>query len=251
RERGGHAISYYQFNLEQHTYSLNGENKSQVAVILPTLNEAEGLAATVMDIKQHLDDPYILVVDGNSTDETVQVAKALGLDVIFQDGVGKGNAIAKAIKSLKRNPEYVVFIDADYTYPAEYIPIMIRILDTQPDVGMVCGNRFKKKISLSSLPNLFYFGNRLLAFTHKLINGVGMQDPLTGLRAIRWKIIRGWQPKSEGFDVEAEMNYYVEKQGYRIVEIPIHYRRRLGEKKLKLRHGLTILRRMLTEALLL
>jgi len=50
------------------------------------------------------------------------------------------------------------------------------------------------------------------------------------------------EAKSKNFDIEAELNYYVERAGYRIKEIAIQYRRRLGEKKLKLQHGFTILR---------
>jgi hypothetical protein len=70
---------------------------------------------------------------------------------------------------------------------------------------------------------------------------------LTGLRAVRWDAIKNWKPKSKGFDVEVELNHYVERQGYGIVEIPIFYRPRLGEKKLK--HGVTILKRILAESM--
>ena len=222
---------------------------SDVVVLIPTLNEEEGLAATVLEVMQFLDKPYILVVDGNSSDGTVDVAKRLGLDVVFQDGRGKGDAVAKAIKSLRVDPRYVVFIDADYTYPAEYVPKMIEVLDENPDVGMVCGDRFDKPFSMANVRSTYYIGNRFLAFTHFMVNGVNMRDPLTGLRVVRWEIIRDWQPKSKSFDVEAELNYFVERKGYKIREIPIHYRKRLGEKKLKLRHGFIILRRILAEAL--
>jgi dolichol-phosphate mannosyltransferase len=222
---------------------------SDVVVLIPTLNEEEGLAPTVMEVMQFLGRPYILVVDGNSADGTVDVAKRLGLDVVFQDGRGKGDAVAKALKSLKVDPRYVVFIDADYTYPAEYIPRMIRVLDENPEVGMVCGDRFDTPFSMASVRSAYYIGNRFLAFVHFMVNGVNMRDPLTGLRVVRWEIIRDWQPKSKGFDVEAELNYLVERKGYKIREIPIHYRKRLGEKKLKLRHGFIILRRILAEAL--
>jgi dolichol-phosphate mannosyltransferase len=115
--------------------------KCEVVVLIPTFNEAEGLAPTVLEVKRFLGEPYILVVDGNSTDGTVDVATKLGLDVVFQDGKGKGDAISKAVRSLRVDPRYVVFIDADYTYPAEYIPRMIRILDENPNVGMVCGKQ--------------------------------------------------------------------------------------------------------------
>jgi hypothetical protein len=66
---------------------------------------------------------------------------------------------------------------------------------------------------------------------------------------VRWEILKDWRPKSEGFDVEVELNHYVERKGYGILEIPIHYRPRLGEKKLKLRHGFIILKRILAESL--
>jgi len=222
---------------------------SDVVVLIPTLNEKEGLEPTVMEVMQFLDNPYILVVDGNSSDGTVDVAKRLGLDVVFQDEKGKGDAVAKAIKSLRVDPQYVVFIDADYTYPAEYVPRMIGVLDENPEVGMVCGDRFDKPFSMANVRSAYYIGNRFLAFAHFLVNGVSMRDPLTGLRVVRWEIIRDWQPRSKGFDVEAELNYLVERKGYKIREIPIRYRKRLGEKKLKLRHGFIILRRILAEAL--
>jgi hypothetical protein len=65
------------------------------------------------------------------------------------------------------------------------------------------------------------------------------------------EILKIWKPKSKGFDVEAEMNFHVKRKGYQIVEIPIVYRQRLGEKKLKLRHGFVILKRILAESLLI
>jgi dolichol-phosphate mannosyltransferase len=94
----------------------------------------------------------------------------------------------------------------------------------------------------------FYLGNRILAWTHNALNGVSMRDPLTGLRVVRADILRGWKPRSKGFDIEVELNHLVERRGYGIAEIDIEYRPRLGEKKLKLRHGVTILKRILFES---
>jgi len=144
--------------------------------------------------------------------------------------------------------DYVVLTDADYTYPAEYVPAMINILDQNPKVGMVCGNRFGEKLDNKALLNRFYIGNRLLAFAHGLLNGVSLEDPLTGLRVIRADIIRGWTAKSEGFDIEVELNSLVERKGFKTVETPIMYRERLGKKKLQVKHGLTILGRIVREA---
>lgn len=218
---------------------------SEVAVLIATLNEEEGLGPTVMEIEQFLDKPYVLVVDGNSTDGTVEIARKLGLDIVFQQGKGKGCAIAQGLDCLQSEPRFVVFIDADFTYPAEYIPEMIRILEEHPEIGMTCGNRFDRPIRLGQMKSAFYFGNRLLAFAQYLVNGVEMRDPLTGLRVVRYSLLRKWKPKSRGFDIEAELNYHIEKAGFGIKEIPIHYRDRLGEKKLKLRHGVSILKRIL------
>jgi hypothetical protein len=143
--------------------------------------------------------------------------------------------------------KYVVLTDADYTYPAEYVPEMIEILVNNPRVGMVCGNRFGGGMEPKAVRGSFYFGNKLLAFAHNLFNGVSLRDPLTGLRVVRAEILRDWMVKSQGFDIEVELNRRVERKGYVIVEVPIKYRQRLGEKKLKMRHGVTILKRILHE----
>lgn len=220
-----------------------------VIAIIAALNEQEGVGLTIAELQQHLEKPWVLVVDGHSHDRTVEVAKDNYADVVFQSGSGKGNAIAEAIKHVSLDVDYVVFTDADYTYPAVFLPIMVRILDENPQIGMACGNRFNSHFHLKSMHNTFYLGNRLLAFTHNLLNGVQLRDPLTGLRVVRWDILKGWRPRSEGFDIEVELNHHVERQGYSIAEVPIYYRRRLGEKKLKLKHGFAILRRILAESM--
>jgi len=225
----------------------NGSPPS-VLVIVATLNEEEGIGPTLAELREVLEDPIFLVVDGNSTDRTVEVAKEMGAEVLFQEGIGKGDAIAHAIRRVNSDVKFVVFIDADFTYPAGYLPEMIRILEDNPEVGMVLGNRFNHKYKLSSMTNPFFVGNRFLALAQYLLNGVNLRDPLTGLRVVRWRILRYWKPKSNGFDIEAEMNYMVERQMYKTVEIPILYRNRLGEKKLKLKHGFTILKRILKES---
>jgi len=218
-------------------------------VLIAALNEEEGIGLTIAELKRYLHEPQFLVIDGNSNDGTVHVAKSLGADVIPQSGKGKGNAIGHAIKNVNEDFEYVILTDADYTYPAEFIPQMIKILEENLQVGMVCGNRFNSHFHLEAMGDSFYFGNRIIAFTHNMLNGFELRDPLTGLRVVRWNILRNWSPKSAGFDIEVELNYHVERQGYGIVETPISYRPRIGKKKLKLKHGFTILKRILTESM--
>lgn len=220
-----------------------------VSVLIAAKNEEKGIGFTLAELRKVLRNACFYVIDGRSVDRTVEIAKDFGAKILVQSGDGKGDAITQAISHVNEDAAYVVLIDADFTYPAEYLPKMIRILEENPDVGMVCGNRFNNHVHLGELHNLLYFGNRLLAFAHNLMNGVKMRDPLTGLRVLRWDILKGWKPRSKGFDLEVELNHQVERKGYKILEIPIYYRPRLGEKKLKLHHGLTILKRILVESL--
>ena len=216
-------------------------------LIIAALNEAPGIGLTIAEMKDTLGEISVLVVDGKSSDRTVEIAKNLGAQVICQDGSGKGDALAKALEHVDPNVDYIILTDADFTYPAEYIPAMIKVLEENPLVGMVCGNRLNGQVDKEALHSIFHIGNRLLAFAHNMLNGVPLQDPLTGLRAIRAEILHGWLVKSKGFDIEVELNHLVERRGFTIKEVPIAYRARLGEKKLKISHGFTILKRILLE----
>jgi glycosyltransferase involved in cell wall biosynthesis len=224
------------------------QNAPSTQVLIAAINEEEGIGHTIAELNKTLGNPRILVVDGRSKDKTVEVAKELGAQVVVQDGLGKGDALASAIKVADFTADYVVITDADYTYPAEYIPEMIRVLEENPDIGMVCGNRFSGYLNLKGLNGFFYLGNRVIAFTHNFLNGVALTDPLTGLRLVRASILKDWKVKSKGFDVEVELNHRVEREGFGIAEVPIQYRERLGEKKLGFRHSVEIFRRIMSEA---
>jgi glycosyltransferase involved in cell wall biosynthesis len=120
------------------------QGNSLTQVIIAALNEEEDIGFTVAELIDSVGSPHILVVDGRSTYRTIEVAKKMGAETVLQDGFGKGDVIAKAVAKIDQTVDYVVLTDADYTYPAQYIPEMIRILEKAPDVGMVCGNRFNK-----------------------------------------------------------------------------------------------------------
>ncbi len=217
--------------------------------IIAARNEEPGIGLTIAELSDNLSHLRILVVDGHSHDRTVEIAKNCGAEIVFQEGIGKGDAYTQGLAHLDSFVDYIVFIDADYTYPAEYLPRMIDILKRNPRVGMVCGNRIHDKTDKKALLGQFHIGNRFLRFAHNLLNGVALADPLTGLRVIRAEVLRDWTIKSKGFDIEVELNKQVERKGYEIVEVPIGYRPRLGEKKLKIRDGLIILKRILIETL--
>ena len=226
---------------------MKSKNGCSTQVIIAALNEESGIGRTINELLDNLPTNRLVVVDGNSHDRTVEVAKNCGATILYQDGTGKGDAIVKALEHTDSKVKYIVLTDADFTYPAEYVPKMIEILERYPQVGMVCGNRFNQRLDRRLFRGSFYFGNKLIAFAHNLLNGVNMHDPLTGLRVIRADILRNAILKAKGFDIEVELNNCVERLGFKIVELPIKYRKRVGVKKLKLTHGATILKRILLE----
>jgi len=97
-------------------------------LIVAALNEEKGIGPTLTDFIDHLVIMNVLVIDGNSKDRTVEIAKNLGAETDVQDGIGKGNAIIKAVAKLDPEIKYIILTDADYTYPAKYVPKMIEII---------------------------------------------------------------------------------------------------------------------------
>ncbi len=224
------------------------QRSAETQVIIAALNEEKGIGLTITEMLDALDAAELIVVDGKSTDRTSEIAKNLGAKVAVQDGKGKGDAVAKALQLIGAETEYIVLTDADYTYPAQYVPEMIQILKEQPEVGMVCGNRLNGNVDPEALHRIFHIGNKLIAFAHNHVNGVELKDPLTGLRVIRADLLRAWKVKSKGFDIEVELNNYVQQTGKEIVEVPIQYRQRIGQKKLGLKNGYEIFKRIMLNA---
>lgn len=220
---------------------MSSRTAKETTVIIPALNEENNIGFTLSEILELADVGDIIVVDGGSVDGTAEIAEKSGARVLIQRNVGKGDAMFQGIQQLQPNAKYVVFTDADYTYPAEFIPKMVSVLMENKDVGMVIGSRFEGKKIGKSLTN------RMIAAFQYLINGIELNDPLSGLRVVRTELLREWKPKSKGFDIEIEINSIINRKGYRIVEIPIDYRARLGEKKLRVRYGLSILRKIISQ----
>ena len=233
------------FVLIQKHFKLNS-----IQVMIAALNEEPGIGPTIAELIDKLGNQRILLIDGNSYDKTVEVAKNSGAEILYQNGKGKGSAIFQGLKHVGFQTEYIVLIDADYTYPAKYIPLMVDILNKKSEVGMVCGNRFNPLVDKRVFRGPFYFGNKFLSLAHNFVNGIVLHDPLTGLRVIRAELLKGWMLNSEGFDIEVELNYLVKRKGFSIFEIPIEYRPRIGEKKLKIKDGLVILKRIFKEIII-
>ena len=117
------------------------EPTQPVNIFIAALNEELGVGATISELSENINAKRILLIDGHSHDRTVDVAKDHGAEIFFQDGKGKGDALAKAVQCMGKDVKYVVITDADFTYPAEHLPEMIEILEKMPQVGMVCGKQ--------------------------------------------------------------------------------------------------------------
>lgn len=222
-----------------------------LVALVPCLNEADGVGPTIEEIKDVIHDQPIVVVDGNSSDGTPDVASKLGALVINQRSKGKGNAVREGLEYIRndsrlRSCKYLLIIDGDRTYPCDKVPEMLQILSSNPKVGMVIGKRARLYSVWKLYGLLMIVGNLTFAFLHSLLNKVRLTDPLSGLRLISFEVIKRWNPMSGGFELEVELNRYVFERGYKIEEVPVVYRKRRGAKKLRIHHALWILKKIVT-----
>lgn len=214
----------------------------EVCIVLPALNEEEAIGRVIDEIPRGEIErrgykARIIVVDNGSRDRTGEIARAKGAEVIVEPIKGKGMAIRTAFKSL--SGEFVFILDADFTYPATHIPEMLEKLEDGYDV--VIGSRLKGRMKRGAMSRLNLVGNRLLALMVNVLYGTRISDPCTGYWGMRQEVIRGLRLDAVGFEIEANMLTEIARDGCRITEIPIQYRRRSTPPKLSsLRDGFKI-----------
>ncbi|WP_238529016.1 glycosyltransferase family 2 protein [Thermogladius calderae] len=210
------------------------------AILIPVLNEREGLEKTLKEIIELGYDPArILVVDGGSTDGTPDVARSFGVRVVQQEGRGKADAIKSGLKYI--NDSVVVVMDGDYTYPAEHIRDLIKKVNEGYDLVIGARKHFEKGAQTA----VYRFGNWFLTSMFNIFYGVKLSDALSGMYAVKKRILDEVEFEFKDFSIEAEILSHTLSTGYKVAEIPIKYRRRVGKKKLGVRHGFTILLSML------
>ncbi|HWG89607.1 MAG TPA: glycosyltransferase family 2 protein [Candidatus Thermoplasmatota archaeon] len=216
--------------------------RGTVTILLPAKNEEEGIAKTLAALPvQALQTAgfgvEVLVVDGHSTDRTVEIATASGARVIRQEGKGKGWAIRTARQHVRGR--YIVMLDADDSYPAEAIPQFVAALESGVDVAL--GSRFRGEILEGAMGTVNRFGNRALSLLASTLFLHRVTDVCTGMWGFRREAFMQIPLTSQAFEVEAEMFARFAKSGHHIVELPIQYRPRAGETKLgKLKDGVLI-----------
>ena len=197
---------------------------AQVSIAIPALNEEATLAEIISGCREYSDD--ILVIDGHSRDDTVKIARSLGVRVIFDHKKGKGEAIRTAIPHLHR--KVVVFVDADGSHDPDDIPKLVQpILDGWAD--HVSGSRLLG--GSSELHGGFDECFRLMgsSFITACINhrfGVRLSESQNGFRAIRTDVLRDLGLREDITTIEQEMIIKTLKKGYRMAEVPTHEQKR-------------------------
>jgi dolichol-phosphate hexosyltransferase len=197
-------------------------DKEQVCILIPTLNEAPTIGNLIRDFKK-LGFHHILVIDGNSTDATRQIAGDAGARVILQSGKGKGTAIIEAF-SLIEQP-FVLMIDGDGTYLPDDAETMLDPLSAGAD--QVIGDRLTET-NRPSFSSLNYIGNQVLNRLFKLAHGKYLNDILSGYRAFTIDSIRKLQLHETGFGIETEISAEAVSNRQDIRIVPVHYRKRSG-----------------------
>ena len=216
--------------------------RRSVCIILPTLNEELTIGNVIDEIpRQALErEGYqvdVLVVDGNSSDRTREIAQEKGATVIVQPRRGKGRQMRTALGSVKA--DFIFMLDADYTYPAGYIPDMLKIL--RQDYPVVIGSRLKGQWEKGAIRRLNVVGNILLTLMANILYRTKISDVCTGFWGMRGEVIPKLNLSANGFQFEAELFTQLAKQGYPIAEVPIYYRRREAKTKLsRIKDGIKI-----------
>mgnify|MGYP001249327528 CR=1 FL=1 len=213
--------------------------KSQgMTILLPTLDEAKALKNVVKripfdEISSNGWSIRIVVVDGGSTDGTLELAHELDCQIIRQHGgTGKGRGLREGFANfIDSNDSALVMMDADGTYRPEEIPKLVHILQ-EDEADIVIGSRMKGWIEKGAMTRRNWLGNHILTWLAVLLHRVYISDLCTGFWILNRDSINRMNLNSIGFEIEAEMYASAAYNKLKIQETPIHYDKRIGSSKL-------------------
>ncbi|HSC77555.1 MAG TPA: glycosyltransferase family 2 protein, partial [Candidatus Acidoferrales bacterium] len=196
---------------------------------MPALNEEQAIAQVFDALPPGLF-ARILVVDNGSTDATAEVARARGAEVVSERRRGYGQACLAGLAALSHDPDIVVFMDADGSdVPAEAELLLESIRRGEAD--LVIGSRALGGAEPGSLTWPQRWGNRLSCALIRLLFGHRYTD-LGPFRAIRRQSLEALGMQDTNFGWTVEMQVKALKRGLRVAEVPVSYRRRLGQSKI-------------------
>ena len=228
-------------------------NVKRLMILLPVLNEAQGLDAVLKSIphrslKEIGWDSETVVVDGKSTDESQQIGVDAGCTVLVQPSRGKGEAVRLGFTyCIKNKFDALVMFDADQTYnPLD----MLRMLKHLGPGDVIVGNRLNQSLAENAMSPMNWIGNHLLTWSAVLLFGVEIHDVCSGYWLFDRQALLRMNLNSMDFEIEAEMYAQCAISGISLTNIPISYGARIGEAKLgSLRDGSSILRKLMVRKL--
>lgn len=218
-----------------------------ITVVVPAMNEAANLPHVFARIPACVDE--VILVDGNSSDDTVEVARSLRPDVrvVLQSGRGKGNALACGFAAA--SGDIIVMLDADgSTDPAE-IPAFIAPLLEGADFAK--GSRYAQGGGSADITPIRGLGNRALGAVVNVLFGTRFTDLCYGYNAFWRSCLPHMHVTCDGFEVETLINIRVARAGLNVAEVPSHEEERIhGESNLNaFRDGRRVLATIIRERL--
>ena len=198
----------------------------RVELIVPAYNEEAAIAEVVREVPRRLVS-RIIVVDNGSTDGTGHAAREAGAEVVREERKGYGSACLAGVRALK-DAEVVVFLDGDRSDDPREIELLIEpIVKGQAD--FVIGSR-TSRMERGALTPQQLVGNRVATALIGWLYGVRLED-IGSFRALRREALDSLGMSNLSYGWPVEMVVKAARRGYRIHEVPITYRRRIGESK--------------------
>jgi glycosyl transferase family 2 len=212
----------------------------RIAVLVPCYNEEAAIAQVVADFRAVLPDAAIYVYDNNSTDRTIEVARAAGAMVRRERRQGKGHVVRRMFGDI--DADIYVLVDGDATYHAPSVHAMIaRLLDGGLD--MVVGAR-RDQEEAAYRPG-HRLGNRILTGFVGHVFGAAFADMLSGYRVFSRRFVKSFPALSAGFEIETELTVHALNLELPVAEVETPYFARPAGSVSKLstwRDGVRILR---------
>lgn len=201
--------------------------QNKIIVVLPAYNAAATLEITVKDIPEVVDE--IILVDDKSSDETVAIAKKLGLFIFEHEKNGGYGANQKSCYrlALEHGGDIIVMIHPDYQYDPKLIKYLVEfIAEGYCDVMLGSRIRSRQEALAGGMPLYKYLANRFLSFFENILTGRNLSEWHTGMRAYKGEVLKNinWQKNSDDFVFDSQVLFQVISHGYRIGDIPVPVR---------------------------
>jgi len=207
----------------------------KVSIVIPAKDEAPTIRDIIREAKNYAFE--VLVIDGNSQDDTRKIAEEEGARVIQDTGKGKGLAIRLAIEKVQG--DIIVFIDADGSHDPKDIPKVILPIALKDEADMVIASRSKggsDELQGDIDKCMRQVGSELIVLVVNLRWKQRLTDVQNGFRAIKTNVARSLNLKEKITSIEQEMVMKALKKGYRIAEVPSHeYERKYGTSAIVLK----------------